>query len=97
MEKKVSYKDAVQRLDKSVKKQHDYRHLPRTRCVTTWNERLEFILAEGMDAHTFCQGERTLNPTAHQVVYPGTYPGLLEIIHNFDTGKTVYVIPEERA
>lgn len=91
---KVTYEEARERLEKRVHKQHDYRVLPRTRCVVTWNERLEFILPEGTEAAAFCRGEKTLNPKEHQIVFPGSQPELLEVIVNFDTGKVVYVIPE---
>ena len=84
------------RFETSVQKQHDYRHLPRTRCKVllpsgVW---VEFILPPGEEAAAFCRGEKTLNPKAHQIKFPGTQPELQEVIVNFDTGKAIMVIPE---
>jgi len=77
-------------------KQHDHRHLPRTRCVVTFGERLEFILPEGTNPIDFCRGVKTLNPKAHQVVYPQFQADLEEVIVNFDKGMVVFVRPDTK-
>ena len=79
-----------------MEKQHDHRHLPRTRCVVTYNERLEIILPPGTDATAFCQGTKTLDPKAHQVVYPQFQSDLEAVLVNFDTGMIVFVKPETK-
>jgi len=89
-----TYKTARDTFEKSVQKQHDHLHLPRIRCVVTWNERLEIILPPGEDASTFCQGRKVLDPQAHQIVYPGTKSGLQAVLIDFDNGMIVYVTPE---
>ena len=91
---RMDLQDIKKRFEESTKKQHDYRHLPRTRCVVTYNERLEIILPPGEDASTFCQGRKVLDPKAHQVVYPQTKAGLQVVLIDFDTGMIVYVYPE---
>ncbi len=84
------------RFEESVQKPHDHRHLPRTRCVVTFGERLEFILPPGTDASTFCRGTQVLDPQAHQIVYPQSQPELQSVIVNFDNGMIVYVMPETK-
>ena len=84
--KRPSYIEARDKLQERVQKQHDHRHLPRTRCVIWQNEqRLEFVLPEGETVDTFCRGEKKLNPKAHQIVYPGTKVGLVSVRVNFDS------------
>lgn len=83
------------RFEESTKKQrHDHLHLPRIRCVVTYNERLEIILSPGEDPSTFCQGRKVLDPQAHQVVYPQTKAGLQAVLIDFDTGMILYIYPE---
>lgn len=86
------------RFEESVQKPHDYRHLPRTRCIVMLPSGVEFqfILPEGATADTFCRGEKTLDPKAHQIIFPGSRPELESVIVNFDTGKVVQVIPETK-
>lgn len=91
-----TYTEATEKLVRAVRKQHDYRHLPRTRCVVTFGERLEFVLPEGTDAATFCQGTETLDPKAHQIVFPQFQADLQAVLVNFDTGMVVYVKPETK-
>lgn len=92
----MEYQEAKDKLEKSMQKQHDHRHLPRVRCVVTFGERLEFILPEGTDPATFCRGEKTLDPRAHQVVFPQFQSDLEAVLINFDTGMIVYVKPETK-
>ena len=87
----MEYKQVVEQFGKSVRKQGPG-HLPRTRCVATFQERLEFILPEGTEALTFCRGTKTLDPS--RLVFPQTQPELQSVIVNFDTGMIVFVMPE---
>ena len=92
----MELQDIKKRFETGVKKPHDHRHLPRTRCVVTFGERLEFILPEGADASTFCRGTRVLDPKAHQIVAPQQRAALQSVIINFDTGRIVFVYPETK-
>ena len=90
----MDLQNVKERFEKGIQKQHDHRHLPRMRCVVTYNERLEIILPPGEDDPTFCQGRKVLDPKAHQVVYPQTKAGLQAVLIDFDTGMIAYVYPE---
>lgn len=91
---KKSYEEIVGQFEKGVRKQYDYRHLPRTRCVAKFGgeERLEFILPSGEDPETFCRGWKKLSTS--QIVFPQTQPELEGVLINFDVVPLVFVIPE---
>lgn len=88
------YKDAKKKLDEAVGKQHDYRKLPRMRCVAKMagEERIEFILPEGTNPATFCKGWKELS--INQLIFPQTQPEIKSILVNFGAVSLIFVSPE---